>query len=263
MEIGKIRRLRKIFREDKKTVIVPMDHGVTSGPIKGLENMQEIVNKLLKGRVDAIVVHKGIAKSIDVGNAGLIVHLSGSTSLGPDPNRKVQVCSIEEAIRIGADAVSVHVNIGAEYESEMLMKLGKIADECDRFGIPLLAMMYPRGAKIQNEHAVDVVAHAARLGAELGADVIKTNYTGSIESFKEVVNKCPVPVIIAGGPKTKSDEEFLQMVYDAIQAGASGVSIGRNVFQHENPTLMVKAISAIVHKRSSVTEAMKILGGEK
>ncbi|MEM3060961.1 MAG: fructose-bisphosphate aldolase, partial [Candidatus Bathyarchaeia archaeon] len=114
MEIGKIRRLKKIFREDKKTVIVPMDHGVSSGPIKGLENMQEIVNKLLKGRVDAIVVHRGIAKSIDVGNAGLIVHLSGSTSLGPDPNRKVQVCSVEEAIMIGADAVSVHVNVGSD-----------------------------------------------------------------------------------------------------------------------------------------------------
>ncbi|MEM2896528.1 MAG: class I fructose-bisphosphate aldolase family protein, partial [Candidatus Bathyarchaeia archaeon] len=188
---------------------------------------------------------------------------SGSTSLGPDPNRKVQVCSVEEAIMIGADAVSVHVNVGSDYENEMLMKLGKISDECDRFGMPLLAMMYPRGAKIQSEHALDFVAHAARLGAELGADVIKTNYTGSIESFKEVVSKCPVPVVIAGGPKTKSEEEFLQMVYDAIQAGAVGVSIGRNVFQSENPTLMVKALSAIVHKRSSASEAMKILGSEK
>jgi fructose-bisphosphate aldolase/2-amino-3,7-dideoxy-D-threo-hept-6-ulosonate synthase len=263
MEVGKIRRLKRIFREDKKTVIVPMDHGVTSGPIKGLENMQETVNKLLKGGVDAIVVHRGIAKLIDARDAGLIVHLSGSTSLSPDPNRKVQVCSVEEAIRIGADAVSIHVNVGADYESEMLMKFGKIADECDRFGIPLLAMMYPRGAKIQNEHALEVVAHASRLGAELGADIIKTNYTGSIESFKEVVKKCPVPIIIAGGPKTKNEEEFLQMVYDAIQAGAVGVSIGRNVFQSENPTLMVKALSAIVHKRFSVAEAMKILGSGK
>ncbi|KPV63553.1 MAG: 2-amino-3,7-dideoxy-D-threo-hept-6-ulosonate synthase [Candidatus Bathyarchaeota archaeon BA2] len=260
MESGKKKRLKRIFRDDERTVIVPMDHGVTVGPVTGLANMQEIINKLLRGGVDAVVLHRGVAKHVDTGNAGLIVHLSGITKLGPDPNNKVQVCSVEEAVRIGADAVSVHVNVGAEQEDKMLVKLGRVADDCDRYGVPLLAMMYPRGPKIKNQHAVDVVAHAARLGAELGADVIKTNYTGDIESFKEVVNSCYVPVIIAGGPKAETVQEVLHMVHDSIKAGGAGLSVGRNVFQHENPTKMVKALSAIVHNGASVDKALKILG---
>ena len=263
MEPGKERRLKRIFRDDQRTVIVPMDHGVTVGPVKGLVKMQEIIDKLLQGGVDAVVLHRGVAKHVDTGNAGLIVHLSGSTKLGPDPNNKVQVCSVEEAVRIGADVVSVHVNFGAEQEDKMLTKLGRVADDCDRYGMPLLAMMYPRGPKIQNEHAVDVVAHAARLGAELGADIVKTNYTGSVDTFKEVVRGCYVPVIIAGGPKVETVREVLQMVHDSIKVGAAGLSIGRNVFQHENPTLMVRALSAIVHEGTSVEESLRILGEPK
>jgi len=240
-----------------------MDHGVTTGPVTGLVNMQEIINKLLRGGVDAVVLHRGVAKHVDTGNAGLIVHLSGITKLGPDPNNKVQVCSVEEAVRIGADAVSVHVNVGAEQEDKMLVKLGRVADDCDRYGVPLLAMMYPRGQKIQDQHALDVVAHAARLGAELGADMIKTNYTGDVETFREVVRGCYVPVIIAGGPKVETVREVLQMVHDSIKAGGAGISIGRNVFQHENPTKMVKALSAIVHNGASVDQSLKILGEMK
>ncbi len=263
MDSGKKRRLRRIFRDDQRTVIVPMDHGVTVGPIKGLVNMQEIIDKLLKGGVDAVVVHRGIAKNVDTGQAGLIVHLSASTKLGFDPNYKVQVCSVDEAVRIGADAVSLHINVGAEQEDKMLAKLGRVADDCDRYGMPLLAMMYPRGPKIQNQHAVDVVAHAARLGAELGADIVKTNYTGSIKAFREVVRSCNVPVIIAGGPKVETVRGVLQMVHDSIKAGGAGLSIGRNVFQHENPTMMVKAVSAIVHQGASVDKSLNILGGSK
>ncbi|MGQ9459678.1 MAG: 2-amino-3,7-dideoxy-D-threo-hept-6-ulosonate synthase [Candidatus Bathyarchaeaceae archaeon] len=263
MEPGKKRRLKRIFRDDERTVIVPMDHGVTVGPVAGLVNMQETINKLLQGGVDAVVLHRGIAKHVDTGKAGLIVHLSGMTRLGSDPDNKVQVCSVEEAVRIGADAVSVHVNIGAEQEDKMLVKLGMVADDCDKYGVPLLAMMYPRGPKIKNQHAVDVVAHAARLGAELGADIIKTNYTGDVETFKEVVRCCCVPVIIAGGPKAETTREVLQMVHDSIKAGGAGVSIGRNVFQHENPTKMVEALSAIVHNGASVDQSLKILGESK
>jgi len=263
LESGKKRRLKRIFRDDERTVIVPMDHGVTVGPVAGLMNMQEIINKLLRGGVDAVVLHRGVAKHVDTGKAGLIVHLSGITQLGPDPNNKVQVCSVEEAVRIGADAVSVHVNVGAEQEDKMLVKLGRVADDCDRYGVPLLAMMYPRGQKIKDQHAVDVVAHAARLGAELGADIIKTNYTGDVESFKKVVHGCYVPVIIAGGPKAETVQEVLQMVHDSIKAGGAGISIGRNVFQHENPTKMVKALSTIVHNGASVDKSLKILGETK
>ncbi|HUJ85208.1 MAG TPA: 2-amino-3,7-dideoxy-D-threo-hept-6-ulosonate synthase, partial [Candidatus Acidoferrales bacterium] len=175
MDQGKKRRLARIFEHDSKTVIVPMDHGVTIGPCKGIENMQTIVNQLLQGEADAILVHKGIAKRIDAGSAGLIVMLSGASNLSPNPNNKVQVCSVQEAVGLGADGVSVHINIGAQDEDSMLRKLGRVSEECELFGMPLLAMMYPRGPKIANEHAPEVVAHAARIGGELGADIVKTN----------------------------------------------------------------------------------------
>jgi predicted phospho-2-dehydro-3-deoxyheptonate aldolase len=261
LDSGKKKRLRRLFREDQRTVIVPMDHGVTVGPVRGLTNMQKRIGMLLAGEVDAFVLHKGIAKNVDTGKAGLVVHLSGSTKLGPNPNYKVQVCSVEEALRIGGDAVSVHVNIGAKQEAKMLRKLGRIADECDDYGIPLLAMMYPRGPKVDDQHNPDIIKHVARLGVELGADIIKTNYTGDSDTFREVVQSCCVPVIIAGGPKVETIRELLEMVNGSIKAGGAGVSIGRNVFQHENPTLMARAMSAIVHSESSVEESMSELRG--
>jgi fructose-bisphosphate aldolase/2-amino-3,7-dideoxy-D-threo-hept-6-ulosonate synthase len=217
----------------------------------------------LKGGADAVVLHKGIAKRVNVNGAGLIVHLSAISNLTPNCQNKVQVCTVQEAVRLGADAVSVHVNIGAQDECAMLTTLGRVADECDQYGMPLLAMMYPRGPKIPNEHDPTAVAHAARVGAELGADIIKTNYTGNIETFRHVVESCPVPVIIAGGPKAETTREILQMVHDSMKAGGAGLSIGRNVFQHENPTLMVKALVAIVHDNASVEQALELLGEER
>jgi predicted phospho-2-dehydro-3-deoxyheptonate aldolase len=263
LESGKKRRLKRIFRDDNRTVIVPMDHGVTIGPVTGIIDMQDIVNKLLLGGVDAVLVNRGIAKNVDTGNAGLIVHLCGSTKHCPDPNSKVQICSVEDAVRLGADAISVHINIGAKQEDRMLATLGNVACKCDDYGMPLLAMIYPRGPSIKDQHAVDMVAHAARVGAELGADIVKTNYTGDPESFKKVVSGCHVPVIIAGGPKVETVRDVLQMASDSLKAGGAGVSIGRNVFQHENPTRMIKALSALVHRRASVSDALKILGGSE
>ncbi len=111
--------------------------------------------------------------------------------------------------------------MGAQDEEKMLENLGKVAEECEAYGIPLLAMMYPRGPKIQNEHAPDLVAHAARIGAELGADIIKANYTGSIETFKAVVESCPVPVVISGGPKCKTPKEILQTAHDSDKSWRS------------------------------------------
>lgn len=237
-----------------------MDHGVSIGPVKGIENMQDTVRRLLKGGADAFVLHKGIAKRVDVENAGLIVHLSAISNLTPNCLNKVQICTVREAVHLGADAVSVHINVGAPDESAMLTTLGNVADECDIYGMPLLAMMYPRGPNIINEHDIAAVSHAARLGAELGADMIKTNYTGNVETFKQVVESCPVPVIIAGGPKAETTQQILQMVCDSMKAGCAGLSIGRNVFQHKNPTMMVKALVAIVHEGLSVEQAMKLLG---
>jgi len=263
LEQGKKRRLRRIFQKDNKTVVVPMDHGVTVGPISGLENMQNTVDKLVAGCVDAVLVNRGIAKKVDVGNTGLIIHLSGISLMCPEPNSKVQISSVDDAVRLGADAVSVHINVGAKNEGVMLETLGKVACNCDDYGMPLLAMMYPRGPSVTNPHSVDVVAHAARLGAELGADIIKTNYTGDVESFKQVVQSCPVPVIIAGGPKAETSRDVLQMVKDSITAGGAGLSIGRNVFQYQDSTKMAKALCGIVHCGASVEQALMILGESK
>lgn len=265
--IGKDIRLERIInRNTGKTVIVPMDHGVSVGPIPGLTDMKNIIDQVATGGANAIVIHKGIvgAGHRKAGkDVGLIIHLSGSTSLSPNPNAKILVCSVEEAIKLGADAVSIHVNIGSDTESEMLSHFGAIALSAREWGMPLLAMVYPRGPKIKDEHDPKVVKHAARLGAELGADIVKVNYTGSPKTFREVVEGCPIPVVIAGGPKMDSDEDILKMVKGAIEVGGAGVSIGRNVFQHRNPQRMVEAIGMIVHKGKSPKQSLKYLREEE
>ncbi len=260
--IGKAIRMERIVdRRTRRTVIVPMDHGITVGPIPGLIDLREAVDKVAEGGANAVLGHMGLPLHGHRGygrDVGLIIHLSASTSLGPDPNHKVLVTTVEDAIKIGADAVSIHINIGAEDEAEMLADLGWVARMCDEWGMPLLAMMYPRGSKVKSEHDVEYVKHAARVGAELGVDVIKTNYTGEPDTFKEVIKGCQIPVVIAGGPKMGTEHELFEMIYDAIQVGAGGVSIGRNIFQAENPTLLVKKISKIVHEDYTVDEAEKI-----
>jgi predicted phospho-2-dehydro-3-deoxyheptonate aldolase len=262
-EIGKRIRLERIIdRKTGHTVIVPMDHGLTMGPIAGLEDMSAIINKIADGGANAVILHKGIVRAGHRGygkDIGLIIHLSGSTAIGPDPQSKVPVASLEEAIKLGADAVSVHVNVGAVNEHDQLRSLGAVSEACAEWGIPLFAMMYPRGPKVKNEYDPTLVAHAARVGAELGADIVKTVYTGDINSFKKVVRGCPVPVVIAGGPKMANDRDVLQMAFEAMKAGAIGVSIGRNIFQHRNPINMTKALAKIVHENASVERAMREL----
>ena len=263
MMIGKKIRLERIInRHTGRTVIAPMDHGVSNGPMKGIIDIDKTVESISQGGADAILMHKGIVEQGHRGygkDIGLIVHLSASTSLAPNPNNKVIVTSVEKAIQLGADAVSVHVNLGSETESEMLQELGEISETCSYWGIPLLAMMYPRGQKVENEHDVELVKHAARIGSELGVDIVKTNYTGDPDSFKEVVEGALVPVVIAGGPKVDTDEELLQMVKDSIEVGGAGVAFGRNLFQAENPGKITKAISEVVHNDLEVNEALKFL----
>jgi predicted phospho-2-dehydro-3-deoxyheptonate aldolase len=265
--IGKQIRLERIInRNSRKTVIIPMDHGVTIGPVPGLIDMKTTINAIAEGGANAIVIHKGVVANGHRGSGrdvGLIIHLSASTKLAPDPNAKMLVCSVEEAIRLGADALSIHVNIGADDEKDMLKDLGQIAREAYYWGLPLLAMMYTRGKKIKNEFDVSVVKHAARVGAELGADIVKVSYTGSAESFRDVVDGCFVPVVIAGGEKMETDEDILTMVRGSLDAGGAGVSIGRNAFQHHMPERIVKSISLMVHEDCSVQEALNYLKDRK
>ena len=254
--VGKTIRLRRIFQGDK-ALVVAMDHGVSSGPVAGLEDIRKAVANVAKGGATAVVLHKGVvrhAKEYFGDGLGLILHLSASTSLSTHVNRKVQVTQVDEAISYGADAISVHVNIGGSEDELMLADLGASAAACDRFGMPLLAMMYPRGENIKNPYDVEVVKHVARVGAELGADIVKTLYTGSPETFKEVVRGCPVPAIVAGGPKLDSERALLEMVSGALAGGAAGVSIGRNVFQAKDPIGMTRAMARMIFDGATVDE---------
>jgi fructose-bisphosphate aldolase/2-amino-3,7-dideoxy-D-threo-hept-6-ulosonate synthase len=260
LNVGKRIRIERIFnRKTKKTVIITMDHGLTLGTIKGLENIAETVNKVALGGANAVLMHSGM---VEAGHrqsgkdVGLIIHLSGATNLSSDPDRKVLVCSTERALKMGADAVSIHINIGANQEPEMLQDAHKVVEDSRKWGIPLITMMYPRGDKIKNENDPDAVNIAVRVGAELGADIVKTNYTGDIDSFKYIVKSVPVPVIIAGGPKMDKIVDILQVVYDSIQAGGSGVAFGRNVFQAKEPTKFVGALTKIVHENYTLEEVL-------
>lgn len=260
---GKSIRLERIInRQTGKTVMVPMDHGVTVGPIPGLIDIKRAVGDVVEGGANAIIIHKGIVRAghrQSGRDVGLIIHMSASTVMSPDPTGKVLVCTVEEAIKMGADGVSIHINLGAPTEDEMLDHLGQVSRACQEWGMPLLAMMYTRGPKIENEYSVKYIKHAARVGAELGADIVKVNYPGSVRAFEEVTGGCPVPVVIAGGEKLESDMDILNMVEGAIKAGGAGVSIGRNIFQHANPGRIIAAISAIVHEKIPAKEAAKLL----
>ena len=261
--IGKAIRLERIIdRDSRRTVIVPMDHGVTVGPIAGLADMRETISKVVSGGANAILMHKGIVRAGHRGtgrDVGLIVHLSAGTAISPDPNAKELVCTVEEALKLGADAVSIHVNLGAETDKEMLRQFGFVSERCMFWQMPLVAMVYTRGPKIKDEYDVEHAKLAARVGAELGADIVKVVYTGSPESFLEVVRGCPIPVVIAGGPKMGSDEEIFRMVAGALEAGAAGLSIGRNAFQHAHPDRIIQALCKMVHHGAGVDEAIETL----
>ena len=259
MVFGRDIRLARILN-DGKMLCIPMDHGISNGPIKGLEDIHSIIYQCSSAGLSCVLVNKGIIKSMPrPPNIGLIAHFSASTSIGPAPNRKILIGSVEEAIRLGADAVSLHINIGSKEEPEMLQKLGVISDKCDEWSVPLVAMMYPRGENIKNPHDPEIVSHAARVGAEAGADIVKAVYTGDPDSFKRVVRSCPVPIVIAGGPKASTDKEILEMCEGAMTSGAKGVTFGRNIFQHRNPPAIVRALYNLIIEKRNVREAMKEL----
>lgn len=243
---GKETRLRRLYRHSNRLLIVPLDHGVSVGAVRGLKDIAATVRSVFAGKADAVIVHKGLTRYIHdlvAPHSGeLIVHLSASTSLSPFPNRKEVVSSVKQALRVGATAVSVHINMADRHEPEMLKDLGTIADQCDFWGIPLLAMMYVRDGGKESEYDPVKIAHAARVAEELGADIVKVNYTGSPETFAEVTGAVNIPVLIAGGPKMDTEEELLDMIRGALRAGAAGVSIGRNIFQAPDPASLVRTI---------------------
>lgn len=255
---GKTNRLSKVLRQGRM-VCIPIDHGVTLGPVQGLAKPWELIKAVSRGGASAVLAHKGVFISApEAIPTGSILHLNANTALGPAPNEKVLVTSVAQAVRLGVDCVSIHVNVGASEEPAMLRDLGRVADRCYDCGLPLIAMMYPRGPNVK-EVTTEMVCHVARVGAELGADIVKTVYTGSTESFREVVETCPVPVVLAGGSKLSSDLEVLSLARSAMDAGAMGVTFGRNVFGHSSPEAIVRALASVVYDGSSPERAVSLI----
>jgi fructose-bisphosphate aldolase/2-amino-3,7-dideoxy-D-threo-hept-6-ulosonate synthase len=263
MSAGKADRLTRIGTGGR-FLIVPMDHGITLGAVTGLKDIESTIDAVTSGGADSILTQKGIADRVheNKNGAGYIVHLNGSTSIGPDENDKRPTGTVEDAIRAGADAVSFHINVGSEHEPDQISQLGELTSRAAEYGIPVLAMTYARGHDVRDDDPAEFaedLGHAVRLGEELGADVIKTAYSGDPDTFDHVVDSTSLPVVIAGGSKG-TDEETLAMVRGAMDAGAAGVSMGRSIFQHEDPAAITEAVAAVIHDDATASEAVERAG---
>ncbi len=259
MTPGITARLQRIGT-DGRYVVVPMDHGVTLGAVKGLKNIESTIDAITRGGADSVLTQKGIARRVhgNKNGAGYITHLNGSTAAGPDENDKRVTGSVEAALRAGADAVSFHINVGSRHEREQIEDLGRLTDEAAQYGLPVLAMTYARGPDIDGSDP-EALGRAVRLGEELGADLIKTGYSGDSESFEHVCESTNCPVLIAGG-SPDGDLESLQDVRGAMDAGGAGVSMGRTIFQHDDPERIAHAVALVVHEDCSAVDALERAG---
>lgn len=262
--IGKRLRLSRILK-DEKTVIFAFDHGFEHWPADfpvDRVNPRSIVQLAVEARFDAIMTTKGVAEAtsdIWAGKIPLILKLTGKTSLKPADMQFLQysIGTAKDAIALGADAVAGTVYWGAPKEEVMAENFARLVSSCEMYGMPIMILAYPRGPAIKNRQDTQIVTYATRASAEIGADLIKTHYTGSTESFKQVVSISPVPVLMSGGEKTEKIIEFLGIVKSVMDAGAAGVVVGRNVFQSQNFIGVAKAILSIVHDNMAPEDAVK------
>lgn len=255
------RRINRIFRPDGRAFIVAFDHGMIDGPAKGMEQPAATIEKIVAGGADAMLTSYGMMTRFakELSSLGMIMRMDGGgTKLGKmGPGS--QFYSIEDALRIGADAVAVSAFPGSEKEEETLRVLAKVIGEAHAWGIPVMGEMVPGGFDSAPEfRTAESVAVAARVGAELGADWMKIPYA---ENFKQVTDGCYVPTVILGGAKKGSERVMLQNIRDALDVGVVGVAIGRNIFQADDPQKMTAAVAALIHRNVSVDEAMEVLKG--
>ncbi|MEO9329211.1 2-amino-3,7-dideoxy-D-threo-hept-6-ulosonate synthase [Gordonia aurantiaca] len=249
---GKRIRLSRI--SDPRTgrgLIVAMDHSVTLGPLGSVQRMRNVMQAVADGGADALVLHRGRVRTVPedaFARVGLIVHLSAGTSRSMDSDAKVLVGGVEDALRVGADAVSIHVNIGSPTESRQLEDFWAVSRECDTLGVPLLAMVYSRGPhRPAGPVTADEVAHMAAIATDLGADVVKVDYCGNPDEMRTVVDSCPLPLYVAGGSQASSDSDAVALGAEIMSAGVSGLAFGRNVFGATDPYGVTKRLSRIVH----------------
>ncbi|MEM0358686.1 MAG: 3-hydroxy-5-phosphonooxypentane-2,4-dione thiolase [Hadesarchaea archaeon] len=261
MDWGMKNRLAQLIQRDGRALFLPIDHGYFQGPTHRLEKPGETIAPLLP-YADAIMLTRGILRScVDPTNTKpIILRVSGGTSIvGEDLSHEGIITSVKEAIRLNASAVSVSIFVGSRYEHQTLMNLARLVDECEEYGIPVMAVTAV-GRELEKREA-RYLALCCRIAAELGARIVKTYYCK--EGFEKVVEGCPVPVVIAGGPKVDSEREVFEFVYDGIQKGAIGVNLGRNIWQHDYPVAMIRALRAIIHENATPREAQEVFESVK
>ena len=260
MDWGKENRLAQVIKGDGRCFFLPIDHGYFLGPTRCLERPGETIQPLLP-YADALFVTRGVLRSCVDPHAGVpvILRVSGCTSVvGGDLADESLTTSIEEIIRVNAAAVGVSVFIGTEYERQTLENLSAMVNDCEDYGIPVMAVTAV-GKELEKRDA-RYLALCSRICAELGAAVVKTYWC---EGFEEVVEGCPVPVVMAGGPRCETEMEVFQFVHDGISKGAIGVNLGRNVWQHQHPVAMMRALHAVVHEGATPADAQAVFEAER
>jgi putative autoinducer-2 (AI-2) aldolase len=256
MEWGMKNRLSRLIQKDGKALFLPIDHGYFQGPTHMLEKPGETIKPLWQ-YADAIMLTRGVLRNcIDPAlPKPVILRVSGAvTVVGEDLANENLVTSLQEIIRLNAMAASMSVFIGSKYEHESLSNLAKLVDGCEDYGIPVMAVTAV-GKELEKREA-RYLALCCRVAAEIGARVVKTYYCK--DNFEKVVDGCPVPVVIAGGPKVASQREVFDFVYDGVQKGAIGVNLGRNIWQTEHPVAAIRAIRAIIHDNYTSEEAQNL-----
>ncbi|GGV19956.1 fructose-bisphosphate aldolase [Streptomyces filipinensis] len=248
---GKSLRLSRLINPvSGRTFVVPLDHSVADGPVASAPAFRDIARAVSRNGGDALLVHKGRIRFLPTDvlrETALVIHLNGITRHAPDANAKVRLAEVEEALERGADAVSIHINMGSDTEAEQLGDLARAADGCTRWGLPLIAMVYPRGPRVGDPRDPALVAHAASLAADIGADIAKVPYTGSPVTMAEVVRSCPIGVITAGGAPV-GDRQLTRTVGEVVASGALGVAMGRNVWASPDVAATVRRIAAALHQ---------------
>jgi putative autoinducer-2 (AI-2) aldolase len=260
MDWGMTNRLSQIIQPDGKTFLLPIDHGYFQGPTRCLEKPGETIAPLLP-YADAVFCTRGVLRSAvkAQGAKPIVLRVSGGTSVvGEDLADEGLTTSVEEVLRLNASAVGISVFVGSAYERQTLLNLASLVDECERYGIPVMAVTAV-GKELEKRDA-RYLALASRIAAELGARVVKTYWC---EGFEKVAGGCPVPVVMAGGPKCETEREVFEFVHDGLQRGAIGVNLGRNVWQAPHPVATMRALRAIIHEKATVREAEEIFNAVK
>jgi len=261
MGVGKEIRLARLLNEKSgRLLAITMDHPITRGVLPGLEDIRGVLEKVCAGGPDAVTLQKGIARNWFQPYAGKVALIMKSTtySIPYHPYYDTPVADVEEAVILGADAISVGMIVGGPEQAAQLTQLGKISKEADKLGMPLVAHIYPKGPMVNDPSDADRIAYAVRAGAELGVDIIKTIWSGSADTFQHVIDSCPAKVCLAGGAAGNDLVDYLQLTRDGLDIGLSGVTFGRSVWGDAYPTAVVLALKALIHDDLSVDEAMAV-----